>query len=59
MESFAEWVEFGKWHPDHKNQIPIDEARLSSWVHEQRKAFKSNRLAEDQWNFATIFWVYL
>ncbi len=47
MESFAEWVENGKRHPDRKNRIPIDEGWLSSWVHEQREAFKRNKLAED------------
>jgi hypothetical protein len=36
-----------KRHPDRKNWIPIDEGWLSSWVHEQREAFKRNKLAED------------
>jgi hypothetical protein len=44
----AEWVEYGKRHPNRKNRIPIDEGRLTSWVHEQRKAFKRNKLAEDR-----------
>jgi len=47
MESFHEWVEYGKFNPDRKNRIPLDESKLSSWVHEQRKAFKANKLAED------------
>lgn len=41
MESYAAWIDYGKEHPDHKNRTPLDESRLSSWVHEQRKAFKN------------------
>jgi hypothetical protein len=48
IESFTEWVEYGRLHPHRKNRIPIDEGRLSTWVHEQRKAFKRNKLADDR-----------
>ena len=48
MESFDAWIEFGELNPDRKNRIPLDNSHLSSWVHEQRKAFKSNKLSEEQ-----------
>jgi hypothetical protein len=49
MESFAEWVEYGKRHPDRKNQIPNDEGRLSSWVHEQRNMVLKYQLMHFSW----------
>jgi len=48
MESFDAWIEFGELNPDRKNRIPLDNSHLSSWVHEQRKAFKSNKLSEER-----------
>ena len=41
-------MDYGNRNPHRKNRIPIDEHRLSSWVHEQRKAFKANRLTEER-----------
>jgi len=48
MESFDAWIEFGELNPDRKNRIPLDNSHLSSWVHEQWKAFKSNKLSEER-----------
>ena len=42
------WLGYAAANPDRKNQVPIAQAKLSSWVHEQRKKFMRAVLSEDR-----------
>jgi hypothetical protein len=42
------WLSYANSNPDRKNQVPIAQTKLSSWVHEQRKKFAKAILSEDR-----------
>jgi hypothetical protein len=42
------WLSYAANNPDRKNQVPIAQTKLSSWVHEQRKKFQRAILSEDR-----------
>jgi hypothetical protein len=45
---FEFWQTYAASNPRQKNQVPLAFAKLSSWVHEQRKAHNKGILAREQ-----------
>ena len=42
------WLTYAACNPDRKNQVPIAQAKLSTWVHEQRKKFVATALSQER-----------
>jgi hypothetical protein len=47
-EMFSKWLNHAEKYLSRKNRIPIEKTQLSSWVHEQHKAYRNGELTEVQ-----------
>lgn len=43
------WLAYADSNPDRKNQVPIAQTKLSTWVHEQRKKFVATSLSQERY----------
>ena len=43
------WLAYADSNPDRKNQVPVAQAKLSTWVHQQRKNFVATKLSQERY----------